>query len=157
MRIAWGFPWLDHWSTSASPTAFTIPDATPEGPSAFPFFIILADCLTMSFSDHVLLRCTASCISLRQTIPIPCKLCVQKLLIIIFPSYFHIFSLTANTPSSFLICYWPITSWFFIVVLITVLKISYNISKSFPFFFTFSLINSPPSFFLHLATSHYSC
>ena len=34
--------------------------------------------------------CITNCICLRQTIPIPCKRFVQKLLMITFPSYFLI-------------------------------------------------------------------
>ena len=72
-------------STPASLAVFTISDTTPDSPAAFPFL------LSYLFVFVYWTRHAGNCICLGQTIPVSCKLCVQKLLMITFPSSFLFF------------------------------------------------------------------
>ena len=65
-------------------TGLTISDANPVDHAAFPGFVLLIDCLTMTW------------ISLRKTIFMQCILCVFSRLL--FFAIFLSASLTANTP-----------------------------------------------------------
>ena len=99
------------------------------------------------------MKYTANCIYLKQNILVPCKICIQKLLMITFPGNFLIFIcdcrhtiiisyalLTNNTLTSFdhTICnHKRIT--FLIICL-------HSVSMSLPFYFTFGLVNMSPSY-----------
>lgn len=120
-------------SNPATPAAFIISDTRPDGPvynlSIFHFM--------------------SNCISLKRSISTPCKLCVQKLLMIKF--FF------ADSQHTIIIFYGLLTNNTLISFnhLITILNTStliiplHSISRSFPFYFTFCLVNSPPILFLH--------
>ena len=69
-----------------SPATFTISDTTPDGPVDFLSFILLINSLKMSLT--IKLGMLLNFIYLRLTILVLCKLCVQKLLMITFPSCF---------------------------------------------------------------------
>ena len=101
------------------------------------------------------MRYYANCISLRQTIPIPCKLCIKKLPMITFTSYFLI-----------LITYCQYTVMISDALLTNDILISFgdpmcslkhttfliisphNVSKSFPFRLAFGLVISLSSRYL---------
>ena len=128
-------------SISPPHTEFTICDIKPGGPADLSFFILLIG------SHHFLVyqaMYTAKCICMRKTIPILCKLCVQKLLIITFPRYFmfitdfqqhhHYIALIFNILISFChpLCYLKHIKFLVIPL--------HSNSKSSPFCFTFDLI-----------------
>ena len=146
----------------SSPTAFIISGTTLDGLAGFPFFIILTGSLTMSLSIK---RGTPLTICLRQSISIPGKLCAQKLPKLTFPRYFLIFITDCQYTILCTISYEQLTNNIFIsfnhplcnLKHITILINSpHNVSKPFPFYFTFGLANSLPSSSLLLDTFSYS-
>ena len=78
---------LGRWGAGRGDKPFVwvvCPPPTRGNPTSYSLYI----------TDHILVfqaRCTANCICLRKTIPIPCELCFQKLLMINFPNYFFVF------------------------------------------------------------------
>ena len=91
-------------STLASSATFTISGTTSDSPSTLPFYILLITSLTMSSSIK---RGTPLTISTRDTLLLPhAKLCVQKHLLVTFPSYFLIFI----TDCQYIISYAPLTN-----------------------------------------------
>ena len=127
-------------STSTSPAAFTISHSKNASPAAFPYFDLLISTL-IRWS-----RYTDGSICLRQTIPIPCNLYVQKLLNDNFSGLFpylhhwlpqYIISSYALLTRNILISFkYPLGNLKYI-----------NFSKSFPFWFTFDLVNSQSNLF----------
>ena len=76
-------------SAPGSPAASVISDTAPDSLVVFSLFIVLIGSLIMSLSIKGGMPLTV--LFLRQSFLIPYKLCLQKLIVITFPSYFFIF------------------------------------------------------------------
>ena len=118
-------------STPASPAFFTISDTTADSSAAFPFFYLtdwISYCVFVYWA-----RYTGNCICLGQTIPVPCKLCVEKLFMIVFQSSFLFSSIKILLSNNILISFdHPLCNLKHIAFVIISL---YNVFKSFPFCF----------------------
>ena len=140
-------------STPAFLATFVISDNTPDNRAIFIFFILLIHSLTMSIKQSAPEK-----LYLYETnYSYPMQALCSKSTHDNFSNLFSYFlSLTSSTPSfpmlflsitSCLVCFdHPLCNPKHITFLIS--PPQHNVFKPFPFCFTFSLISSPPSFFL---------
>ena len=119
-------------------------------PAAFPSFIVLIDFLNMPLSIKQGTLLTVS--SVWDKLFLSHANCVEKFLIITFPSYFFIF-ITDCQDTIIFVHSSSIISWLVLTICFAILSTlhficQHNVSTSFPFCCTFCLVNSPSSLFL---------